>query len=65
MINEQFDTSGDMDNLYNQLKDGRKLCQYVSKCFIFFLSFLLKFFCRLMNSISPNAIRKINMGIYL
>jgi hypothetical protein len=29
MIGEQFDTSGDMDNVYDQLKDGRKLCQYV------------------------------------
>lgn len=43
MINEQFDTSGDMDNLYNQLKDGRKLCQYVSKCFILFLSYFNSF----------------------
>ena len=29
MIGEQFNTSGDMDNVYEQLKDGRKLCQYV------------------------------------
>jgi hypothetical protein len=29
MIGERFDTSGDMDNVYEQLKDGRKLCQYV------------------------------------
>jgi hypothetical protein len=28
MIGEQFDTNGDMDNVYDQLKDGRKLCQY-------------------------------------
>ena len=27
MIGEQFDTSGDMDNVYNQLRDGRKLCK--------------------------------------
>ncbi|CAF0734358.1 unnamed protein product [Rotaria sordida] len=30
MIGEQFDTSGDMDNVYNQLKDGRKLCQLMN-----------------------------------
>lgn len=29
MIGEKFDTNGDMDNVYEQLKDGRKLCQYV------------------------------------
>jgi hypothetical protein len=28
MIGEQFDTSGEMDNVYNQLRDGRKLCKY-------------------------------------
>ncbi|CAF3146989.1 unnamed protein product [Rotaria socialis] len=30
MISEQFDTSGDMDNVYSQLKDGRKLCQLMN-----------------------------------
>jgi len=30
MIGEQFDTNGDMDNVYNQLKDGRKLCQLMN-----------------------------------
>ncbi len=27
MIGEKFDTNGDMDNVYNQLRDGRKLCR--------------------------------------
>jgi hypothetical protein len=27
MIGEQFNVDGDMDNVYEQLKDGRKLCQ--------------------------------------
>ncbi|CAF0730037.1 unnamed protein product [Adineta steineri] len=30
MIGEQFDTNGDMDNVYTQLKDGRKLCQLIN-----------------------------------
>lgn len=30
MIGEQFDTNGDMDNVFNQLKDGRKLCQLMN-----------------------------------
>ncbi|CAM4914903.1 unnamed protein product [Rotaria socialis] len=30
MIGEQFDTSGDMDNVYQQLRDGRKLCQLMN-----------------------------------
>ncbi len=34
MIGEKFDTNGDMDNVYEQLRDGRKLCQYE---FIFYL----------------------------
>jgi hypothetical protein len=40
MIGEQFDTNGDMDNVYDQLKDGRKLCQYI---FIFFFIVFLIF----------------------
>ncbi|CAF5226743.1 unnamed protein product, partial [Rotaria magnacalcarata] len=30
MIDEQFDTSGDMNNVYQQLRDGRKLCQLMN-----------------------------------
>jgi len=30
MIGESFDTSGDMDNVFIQLKDGRKLCQLMN-----------------------------------
>ncbi|CAF1116259.1 unnamed protein product [Adineta steineri] len=29
-IGEQFDTNGEMDNVYNQLRDGRKLCQLMN-----------------------------------
>ena len=28
-IEEEFDTSGDMENFKNQLRDGQKLCKYV------------------------------------
>ncbi|UJR13373.1 hypothetical protein I4U23_000390 [Adineta vaga] len=31
MIGEQFDTNGEMDNVYTQLRDGRKLCQLMNK----------------------------------
>jgi hypothetical protein len=37
MIGEQFDTSGDMDNVYEQLKNGQKLCKYI------YLSLVLSF----------------------
>jgi hypothetical protein len=49
-----------MENVYNQLKDGRKLCQYefISHLFYFFSVFLF----RLMNAIQPNSIPKINGG---
>ncbi|CAF1156370.1 unnamed protein product [Adineta ricciae] len=30
-IGEEFDTNGEMDNVYNQLRDGRKLCQLMNK----------------------------------
>ncbi|UJR33997.1 hypothetical protein I4U23_021412 [Adineta vaga] len=30
MIGEQFDTNGEPDNVYDQLKDGRKLCQLIN-----------------------------------
>ena len=29
MINEEFDTNGEMKNMFLQLKDGRKLCMYI------------------------------------
>jgi cell fate (sporulation/competence/biofilm development) regulator YmcA (YheA/YmcA/DUF963 family) len=28
MINEEFDTNGEMENFKNQLRDGQKLCKY-------------------------------------
>lgn len=27
MLGENFDTNGQMENVYTQLKDGRKLCR--------------------------------------
>ena len=42
MIGEQFDTSGDMDNVYDQLRDGRKLCQY--KFIVYIILILSNFF---------------------
>ena len=44
MIQEQFDTTGSMDNFKEQLKDGSKLC-------------------KLINTLMPDKIRKINSGI--
>jgi hypothetical protein len=60
MIGEKFDTSGEMDNVHQQLRDGRKLCQY--RFIYLFFKFLILFFIRLMNAIAPNSIPKINTG---
>ncbi len=60
MIGEQFNTSGDMDNVYDQLKDGRKLCKY--EFILYFFFHLLNSSFRLMNSIVPNSVPKINAG---
>ena len=29
MINDEFDTNGEMKNMFLQLKDGQKLCLFV------------------------------------